>query len=85
MAEAAREVAAKNRARDPEFSDDKLIEKWEEAAYLRLGQGLKGWNSSASGKSFFEYSKELFADNSKLAGANAANLLDSLADILDGK
>ncbi len=88
VAGAARDVAARRRA--GEFDDAAILEKWEEAAYLRLGTAaFKAWGPSkvdpGEKRRFFGYVADLLSDNAKLAGANAANLLDSLADILDGK
>lgn len=83
VAAAGREIAGK--LRDKEITDNQVVEKWQEAAYLRLGSAFKAWNAPAPDKSFFDYVGELFQDNAKLAGANAANLLDGLCDILEGK
>jgi hypothetical protein len=84
VAAAAREVAAKRQAN--EIDDSQVMEKWEEAAYLRLGaETFRRWKTNPTGKSFFDSIGELYADNAKLANASAANLLENLADILEGK
>lgn len=82
VAKAARETAGEIRAgrADPA----RAVEDWKTAAYLRMGKAFAAWNANPNGKSFFAYAGDLFVDSAGLRDFNPANLLDSLADILEG-
>lgn len=82
VAKAARETAQEIRANRSE--PIRAIEDWKTAAYLRMGKSFAAWNQNPNGKSFFAYAEDLFIDSAGLRDFNPANLLDSLADVLEG-
>lgn len=82
IAASARETAREIRAQrsDP----NRAIDDWKTAAYLRMGKSFSAWNTNPNGKSFFSFVEDMFADSASLKDFNPANLLDSVAAILEG-